>query len=80
VNTTFGTVKIKHDATGVAADVCVSYNPDPQYCCGLYRNSAVIVISTDACITQVYADRKQLRELARMLVKAANEIKEATRE
>jgi hypothetical protein len=73
-------VRIKHDATGVAANVRVSYNPDAEYCSGLFRESAVIVIETGACITQLYADRQQLRELAWMLVKAANEIEEATRE
>jgi hypothetical protein len=76
VNHTFGTVRITHDATGVAADVRVSYNPDPEYCSGLYRDSAVIVISTGACITQVYADALQLRVLAAFLTEAADTIEE----
>jgi hypothetical protein len=72
-------VKIKHDATGLAADVRVRYNPDSEYCAGLYRHNAVIVIETVACITQVYADELQLRALASLLTQAADAIKEATR-
>jgi hypothetical protein len=72
-------VRIKHDATGVAADVRVSYNHDPEYCSGLYRESAVLVIGTGASITQVYADELQLRALASLLTQAADAIKEATR-
>lgn len=69
-----GAVYVKHPHYAVSAGVTVSYDPDPEAFEGAYLSTATVVMTTGAASVQVYAPAATLRELAAVLLRAADAV------
>lgn len=70
----FGSLHIKHPSYGVDATLDVSYNGDTAANYGAYVSTATLVLNTGACAVQIYATAPTLRQMADMLLRAADAV------
>jgi len=71
---TLGSVYIKHPRFSVSAGLRVSYNADPAAHDGSYIDTATLSVDTGACVIQAYATADTLRQMAALLMKAADAV------
>jgi hypothetical protein len=69
-----GAVYVKHPHYAVSVGVTVSYDPDPEAYGGDYLSTATVVMTTGAASVQFYAPAATLRELAAVLLRAADAV------
>lgn len=69
-----GAVYVKHPHYAVSVGVTVSYDPDPEADEGAYLSTATVVMTTGAANVQFYAPADELRELAAVLLRAADAV------
>lgn len=72
---TLGTVTIQHpEMASVSGKLCVSYDADPKAYGGLYLKTATVTLDTGAATVQLYAEAITLREIAAVMLAAAQAV------